>query len=91
VSRSTVFANYAPSLTILIAQGISLCVVFSCAIMLWWVAKVTRDIAKRKLTEGIIRAKDTEGTHVWPNSLKLWSFGSVNSTKAHSARSRINP
>jgi hypothetical protein len=31
VSRSTIFANYAPSLTILIAQGISLSTAFSCA------------------------------------------------------------
>jgi hypothetical protein len=60
VSRSTIFANYAPSLTILIAQGISLTVVFSCAIMLWWVARATRDLAKQSLTEGIIRAKDAE-------------------------------
>jgi hypothetical protein len=60
VSRSTVFANYAPSLTILIAQGISLTVVFSCAIMLCLVARATRDLAKQNLTEGIIRAKDAE-------------------------------
>ena len=60
VSRSTIFANYAPSLTILIAQGISLSIVFSCAIMLWWVARATRDLAKQNLTEGMIRAKDAE-------------------------------
>jgi hypothetical protein len=33
---------------------------FSCAIMLWWVARATRDLAKQNLTEGIIRAKDAE-------------------------------
>jgi hypothetical protein len=60
VSRSTIFANYAPSLTILIAQGFSLSIVFSCAIMLWWVARATRDLAKQSLTEGMIRAKDAE-------------------------------
>ena len=60
VSRSTIFANYPPSLTILISQGISLTFVFSCAIMLWWVAKATRDMAKQNLVEGIIRAKDAE-------------------------------
>ncbi|HEX3494865.1 MAG TPA: hypothetical protein VHT48_05795 [Methylocella sp.] len=60
VSRSTIFANYAPSLTILIAQGITLSIVFSCAIMMCWVARATRDIAKQHLTEGIIRAKDAE-------------------------------
>lgn len=60
VSRSTIFANYAPSLTILISQAISLTLVFSCAIMLWWVARATRDLAKQNLTEGIIRAKDAE-------------------------------
>jgi hypothetical protein len=60
VSRSTAFANYAPSLTILVAQGISLSIVFSCAIMLCWVARATRDMAKQNLAEGIIRAKDAE-------------------------------
>jgi hypothetical protein len=60
VSRSTIFANYAPSLTILIAQGRTLSIVFSCAIMMCWVASATRDIAKKNLTEGIIRAKDAE-------------------------------
>ena len=60
VSRSTIFANYAPSLTILIAQGITLSIAFSCAIMLCWVARATRDVAKQNLTEGIIRAKDAE-------------------------------
>jgi hypothetical protein len=61
VSRSTAFANFAPSLTILIAQGLSLSVVFGCAIMLWWAAKKARDTTKKKLSEGIIRAKDSEG------------------------------
>ena len=60
VSRSTVFANYTPSLTILVAQGISLSIVFSCAIMLCWVARATRDMAKQNLAEGIIRAKDAK-------------------------------
>lgn len=60
LSRSTIFANYAPSLTILVAQGISLTFVFSCAIMLCWAARATRDLAKENLTEGIIRAKDAE-------------------------------
>jgi hypothetical protein len=60
VSRSTVFANYAPSLTILVWQGISLSIVFSCAVVLWWVARATRDGAKQNLTDGLIRAKDAE-------------------------------
>jgi hypothetical protein len=57
VSRSTVFAGYAPSLVILIVQGICLFIVFSCAFLLWWVAGTTRDMAKQKLTEAIIRVK----------------------------------
>jgi hypothetical protein len=61
VSRSRVFADYPPSLTILTAQGISLSVVFGCAFMLWWSAKAARDTAKQHLTDGIIRAKDKEG------------------------------
>jgi hypothetical protein len=61
LSRSTIFANYAPSLTILVWFGISLSIVFSCAVMLWLVARTTRDITKKNLTEGIIRAKQAEG------------------------------
>jgi len=61
LSRSNIFANYAPSLTIPIWFGISLSIVLSCAVMLWWVARATRDIAKQNLTEGIIRAKEAEG------------------------------
>jgi hypothetical protein len=57
VSRSAVFANYAPSLANLVAQGISLSVVFGCAIILWWAAKAARDTAKQNLTDGIIAAR----------------------------------
>ena len=56
VSRSTVFANYAPSLTNLVAAGISLSVVFGCAILLWWAATAARNTAKQNLTDGIIAA-----------------------------------
>ena len=56
VSRSTVFANYAPSLTILIWQRISLSIVFGCAIMLWWAAKAARDAAKQNLMDGVLSA-----------------------------------
>jgi hypothetical protein len=53
VSRSTVFAHYAPSLTILIWQGISLSIVFGCAIMLWWAAKAARDAADSTINQTI--------------------------------------
>ncbi|QBR72208.1 hypothetical protein CU048_14050 [Beijerinckiaceae bacterium] len=55
ISRSSVFANYAPSSTILVAQGISLSVVFGCAIMLWWAATSAREATKQSLTDKIIR------------------------------------
>ena len=70
VSRSTVFANFAPSLTILIAQGISLSIVFGCAFMLWWAAKAARDTAKQNLTDGLIRAKDSEGNVFFAEQLE---------------------
>src|SRR5262249_29388160 len=64
VSRSTVFALYAPSLPHLMVQGISLAIVFGCAVMLCWSAKAARDKAKQNLTAGIIRAKrhQTQGS-----------------------------
>jgi len=46
---------------ILVWFGISLSIVLSCAVMLWLVARATKDIAKKNLTEGIIRAKEAEG------------------------------
>ncbi len=57
VSRSSVFANYSPSPTILVALGMSLSIVFGCAIMLWWAATSVRDTAKQNLTDKIIWAK----------------------------------
>ena len=51
VSRSTVFANYPPNLTILISQGISLFFVIACSIMLWWAATTTRDTIKENLMD----------------------------------------
>jgi hypothetical protein len=57
LSRSNLFANYAPSLTIYIALGISLSIVFGCAIMLCWAAKAARETAIENLTDEIIFAK----------------------------------
>jgi hypothetical protein len=86
VTRSTVFANYGPSLTILLMQGLSLAVVFACAIMLCWAAKKVRDTARNNLEDGIIRAKDSDAdghfasklesllTRVDPPGWRLWSF-----------------
>ncbi len=61
LTRSSIFANYAPSWTILIWFGISFSIVFGCAVMLWWVARATKDVAKKNLMEGIIREKEAEG------------------------------
>lgn len=60
VTRSTAFANFGPSLTILLMQGLSLAVVFACAIMLCWAAKKVRDTTRNHLEDGIIRAKDSD-------------------------------
>ncbi|WGJ14839.1 hypothetical protein QEV83_00505 [Methylocapsa sp. D3K7] len=70
VTRSTVFANYAPSLTILLMQGLSLAVVFACAIMLCWAAKNVRDTTRKNLTDGIIRAKDSRGDSRFASQLE---------------------
>jgi len=60
VSRSTVFANYAPSPPILITLGISLTIAVGCAVWLRWAAEAARDTAKWKLMAGIVRAKGLE-------------------------------
>ncbi len=70
LSRSTVFANYAPSVAILVSLGISLFVVFACAFMLWLAAKSARDTAKENLTDGIIRAKNSAGTTYFAEQLE---------------------
>jgi len=44
-------------ISLLLAQGTSLSVVFSCAIMLSYAAKAMRDTAKRNLMDGIILTK----------------------------------
>jgi hypothetical protein len=63
LSRSTVFANYAPSLVIIVTHGISLLIVFASAIMVWLAAKSVRDIARDRLTDGIIRAKHSQDVY----------------------------
>jgi hypothetical protein len=57
VSRSTVFANYAQSLPILITQAISLLIAFGSALWLRWAAEAVRETAKWKLMAGIVHAK----------------------------------
>ena len=57
VSRSTAIANYPPNLAIVVIQGISLTIVFGCAIALCLAAQAVRGTAKKKLTDGIVCAK----------------------------------
>jgi hypothetical protein len=57
LSASTVFANYTPSPSILIAQGISFTLVLGCAIFLWRVSEALRITARENLTEAIASAK----------------------------------
>jgi len=57
ISRSTVFANFAPNLAVLMTQGISLTFVFASTVMLWWAATTVRDTTRRNLMNRIISAK----------------------------------
>ncbi len=57
VSRSTVFANYTPNLTVLVFHGTCLTIVFGCAIALCLAAQAVRSAAKQNLTDGVICAK----------------------------------
>lgn len=59
VSRSAIFANYAPSVTILASALMSLSIVFASAVILWWTANSARDTVRSKLKEVIIRLKKT--------------------------------
>jgi hypothetical protein len=57
VSRSTAIANFPPNLAIPVLQGISLTIVFGCAIALCLAAQAVRSAAKQRLTDGVIRAQ----------------------------------
>jgi hypothetical protein len=70
VSRSTLFANYPPSITVIASQAISLSIVFSCAFMLWRTAKTTREAARENLREGIIRAQNSRSTAYFAKQLE---------------------
>ena len=61
LSRSTVFANFAPNLSLLVAQGLCLMLVFVSTIMLWWAATTVRDTTKQNLMNRIISAKSGAG------------------------------
>jgi hypothetical protein len=58
-----VFANFAPSVIIILTHGISLFIVFACAIMVWLAAKSVRDIARNRLMDGIIGAKHSKNAY----------------------------
>jgi hypothetical protein len=57
VSRSALFANYAPSIPDLVSMGIGLLVVTACAVALRWSAEESRAKARRRLNEQIILAR----------------------------------
>jgi hypothetical protein len=70
LSRSTVFANFAPSMVIILTHGISLLIIFACAIMVWLAAKSARDTARENFTDGIIRAKNSAKTTYFAEQLE---------------------
>jgi hypothetical protein len=59
-SRSPLFANYAPSIPVLIATGLGVLVVIGCAVALHWSAEASRDQARRRLNEKIVAARKSE-------------------------------
>ena len=59
LSRSTVFANFGPSVVIIFIHGISLFIVLACTLMLWLVAKSAQNAAKQRFADGVIGAKQT--------------------------------
>lgn len=64
VSHSTLFANFSLSLPILIVQGLSLSIVFGCAIALSFSAERARRLATRKFADAIVQAKGlADGGH----------------------------
>jgi hypothetical protein len=60
LSRSTVFANFGPSVVIILVHGISLFMVFACTLVLRLAAKSARSTAKERLADGVIGAKRTK-------------------------------
>jgi hypothetical protein len=60
LSRSTVFANFGPSLIIPLIHGISLFIVFACTLMLWLAAKSAHNAAREHLGDGVIGAKQAK-------------------------------
>ncbi|QGM99044.1 hypothetical protein [Methylocystis parvus] len=57
VSRSTIFTNFAPSVAILLTQGLCIAVLFACAMALCFSAEQARELAKRRLSQEILTRK----------------------------------
>jgi hypothetical protein len=57
LAGSTLFSNYTPNPSILIAQGISFAIVLGCAIYLWRASEALRTTARENLTVAINSAK----------------------------------
>lgn len=57
MAGSTMFANYAPSLTVLVALAFSFGIVVGCAVALWRASETLRATARENLTDAINFAK----------------------------------
>jgi hypothetical protein len=57
LSRSQLFANYAPSIPDLIVTGLALLTLCSCAVALRWSAEESRAKARRRLNEQLVAAR----------------------------------
>jgi hypothetical protein len=57
LSRSRLFANYAPSVPDLIATGLGVLMVCACAVALRWSAEASRAKARRRLNDQIVAAR----------------------------------
>ncbi len=57
VSRSPLFANFAPSIPNLIATAVAVVIVVACAVALRWSAEASREKARRQLNDRIVLAR----------------------------------
>ncbi|MCI0467280.1 MAG: hypothetical protein L0Y57_09805 [Beijerinckiaceae bacterium] len=60
ISRSTLFANHAPDVPLLITTAVSIIIALGCAMALPHAAERSRGFAKRAITDEIIRSKGLE-------------------------------
>jgi hypothetical protein len=71
LSRNRVFADFAPSIAMVLVIGLSVLILMGCAVALHWSAETSRDQARTRLNDEIVKALSLEDEGRLANQLQM--------------------